>query len=141
MKKGKPVIVKIGFDVQEIFAISEVNMDYQMTVYFRQTWRGVLQDYFHSKTKKYYRSEISPSNGQLLVELRYVLYKVGLGSKFLFGFTCLSCDLELVRQRKWPYINNFVKFSFHWILQEKALAINKSPAYSRLKSGQKSVLT
>ena len=45
------MIVKIGFDVQEIFAISEVNMDYQMTVYFRQTWRGVLQVNFQFKTK------------------------------------------------------------------------------------------
>ena len=86
---------------------------------------------FSVLNKNYHRSEISPSNGQLLVELRHVLYKVGLGSKFFFGFTCLSCDLELVRQRKWPYINNSVKFSFHWILQEKPLAINKSSAYSR----------
>ena len=38
--EGQPVVVKIGIHVQEIFAISEVNMDYQMTVYFRQTWKG-----------------------------------------------------------------------------------------------------
>ena len=36
------VEVKIGFDVQGIFAISEVDMDYQMTVYFRQTWKGKI---------------------------------------------------------------------------------------------------
>ena len=34
--------MKIGFDVQGIFAISEVDMDYQMTVYFRQTWKGKI---------------------------------------------------------------------------------------------------
>ena len=41
-KGGKAVEVHVGIDVQEIFAISEVNMDYQMTVYFRQTWKGEL---------------------------------------------------------------------------------------------------
>ena len=38
---GKPVSVAVGIDVAEIDDVSEVNMDYSLTIYFRQMWQGM----------------------------------------------------------------------------------------------------
>ena len=37
----KAVVVQIGIDVAQIDDVSEVNMDYSLTIYLQQMWRGM----------------------------------------------------------------------------------------------------
>ncbi|KAM3922508.1 gamma-aminobutyric acid receptor subunit delta [Leptodactylus fuscus] len=45
---GPPVIVAVDIEVTSIDHISEINMEYTMTVYLRQSWRDERLSYYHT---------------------------------------------------------------------------------------------